>query len=222
MVNTTILAVDCDSAFIYTCAMKHISILVLHDATLTSIDGSVQLFTRVNDFLAYQGKNPFYEIELVGLSDLTTLNNGLYNININKRIDEIKKTDLIIIPIICGDFQKNLNANKEFNTWVVNQYKSGSEIASLCVGTFFLASTGLLDGKKCAIHWASKNDFRAMFPKVNVIEDVIMTEENGIYTHPSSSSTRCWWSAPGKSARFDRHRGWLVTRRRKGCPRRAT
>jgi transcriptional regulator GlxA family with amidase domain len=182
LVKATILPVDCDNAFIYTCAMKHISILALHDATMTSIDGSVQLFTRVNDFLAYQEKNPFYEIELIGLSGLTTLNNGLYNININKRIDEIKKTDLIIIPIICGDFKKNLEANKEFNAWVVEQYKLGSEIASLCVGTFFLASTGLLDGKKCAIHWASKNDFQAMFPKANVIHDVIMTEEDGIYT----------------------------------------
>jgi transcriptional regulator GlxA family with amidase domain len=162
--------------------MKHISILALHDATMTSIDGSVQLFTRVNDFLAYQGKNHFYKIELVGLSDLITLNNGLYNINTDKRIDEIKKTDLIIIPIICGDFQKILKANEAFSAWVINQYKSGSEIASLCVGTFFLASTGLLDGKKCATHWASKDEFKGMFPKVNVVEDIIITEENGIYT----------------------------------------
>jgi transcriptional regulator GlxA family with amidase domain len=162
--------------------MKHISILALHDATMTSIDGSVQLFTRVNDFLSYQGKKSFYKIELVGLSDLTTLNNGLYNINANKRIDEIEKTDLIIIPIICGDIPKVLKANKEFSAWLIKQYKSGSEIASLCVGSFFLASTGLLDGKKCSAHWASKNDFQAMFPKVNVIEDIIMTEENGIYT----------------------------------------
>ena len=162
--------------------MKHISILVLHDATMTSIDGSLQLFTRVNDFLSYQGRPPFYKIELVGLSDLTTLNNGLYNININKQITQIKKTDLIIIPIICGDIPKVLKANKDFCAWLIKQYKSGAEVASLCVGSFFLASTGLLDGKKCSTHWASKNDFQAMFPKVNIIEDTIMTEENGIYT----------------------------------------
>jgi transcriptional regulator GlxA family with amidase domain len=162
--------------------MKHISILALHDATMTSIDGAVQLFTRVNDFLSYQGKKPFYKIELVGLSDLTTLNNGLYSIHINKQINEVKKTDLIIIPIICGDIPKVVKANNEFSDWLVKQYKSGSEIASLCVGSFFLASTGLLDGKKCSTHWASKNDFQAMFPKVNVIEDTILTEENGIYT----------------------------------------
>jgi transcriptional regulator GlxA family with amidase domain len=166
----------------YICAMKHISILALHDATMTSIDGTVQLFTRVNDFLAYEGKNPFYKIELVGLSELPILNDGLYNINIHKRIDEVKKTDLIIIPIICGDFPKVLKANEEFTTWLIKQYKSGSEIASLCVGSFFLASTGLLDGKRCATHWASKNDFQAMFPQVNLIEDIIMTDENGIYT----------------------------------------
>jgi transcriptional regulator GlxA family with amidase domain len=92
------------------------------------------------------------------------------------------ETDLIIIPIICGDIPKMLKTNVEFSAWLIKQYKSGSEIASLCVGSFFLASTGLLDGKKCAAHWASKSDFQAMFPNVNVIEDSIMTEENGIYT----------------------------------------
>jgi transcriptional regulator GlxA family with amidase domain len=162
--------------------MKHISILVLHDATMTSIDGTVQLFTRVNDFLSYQGKKSFYKIELVGLSDLTTLNGGLYSINNSKRIGEIEMTDLIIIPIICGDIPEVLKANQEFGAWLIRQYKAGAEIASLCVGSFFLASTGLLDGKKCATHWASKNDFQALFPKVNVIEDTIMTEEDGIYT----------------------------------------
>jgi transcriptional regulator GlxA family with amidase domain len=162
--------------------MKHISILILEGATMTSVDGSLQLFSRINDFLKYSGKEPFYSLELIGISDYTVLNDGLYNIKSNKVLNEIKKTDLIIIPIICGDFTKMINANHEFVGWIKNQYHSGSEIASLCVGSFFLASTGLLDGKNCATHWASKNDFQNMFPKVNVIDDTIITEENGIYT----------------------------------------
>ena len=54
--------------------MKHISILPLYDATLTSIDSSHQLLTRVNDFMKYQGKPPFYNVEIVGLEKETKLN----------------------------------------------------------------------------------------------------------------------------------------------------
>jgi transcriptional regulator GlxA family with amidase domain len=62
------------------------------------------------------------------------------------------------------------------------QYRNHCEIVCLCVGSFFLAGTGLLDRRKCAIHWAAKNDFQAMFPNVNVIDDRIITDENRIYT----------------------------------------
>ena len=162
--------------------MKHISILALKDATMTSIDGSLQLFSRINDFRKYSGEKPFYRIELAGLTEQTSLNEELYIINVNKKISEIKKTDLIIIPIICGDFSKTLKSNEGFCDWIKEQYHKGAEIASLCVGSFFLASTGLLDGRKCATHWAAKNDFERMFPAVNLIEDTIITDENGIYT----------------------------------------
>jgi len=162
--------------------MKHISILVLEGATLTSLDGTHQLFTRVNDFLNYSGQKDFYQVDLVAAKGQTTLNNGLYKISATKTINEKFKTDLIVIPIICGDFSKMIEANKVFADWIIEQYCRGSEIASLCVGSFFLASTGILDGKECATHWASQNDFKNMFPNIKVLQENIITDENGIYT----------------------------------------
>lgn len=162
--------------------MKHISILALKNATMTSIDGSLQLFSRINDFRKYNGEDPYYRVELVGLTEHTYLNEKLYRININKKISEIKKTDLIVIPIICGDFPKTIKSNEGYGDWITEQYQKGAEIASLCVGSFFLASTGLLNGRKCATHWAAKSDFEIMFPTVNLIEDTIITDDNGIYT----------------------------------------
>ena len=38
--------------------------------------------------------------------------------------------------------------NREFFPWIVDHYKNGSEIASLCVGAFLLAATGLSRWKK--------------------------------------------------------------------------
>src|SRR3954465_12773667 len=94
-VNTTILPVDCDNLLFYVCIMKHVSILPLYDATLTSIDSSHQLFSRINDFMRYQKKSPFYNVEIVGLGKKTKLNNGLYNIQTDKTIKEVFKTDVI-------------------------------------------------------------------------------------------------------------------------------
>lgn len=160
--------------------MKHVSILPLYDATLTSIDSSYQLFSRVNDFMKYQGKPPFYNIEIVGTEKNTQL--GIYSISNDKTIEQVTNTDVIVIPLLCGNFKKAINENQKYTEWLLNQYNNGSEIVCLCVGSFYLASTGLLDEKKCAVHWAAKNEFAEYFPKVNIIDNSIITDEKGIYT----------------------------------------
>src|SRR6476469_1635660 len=162
--------------------MKHVSILPLYDATMTSIDSSHQILTRVNDFMKYQGKAPFYNVEIVGLEENTEINGGLYNIHVNKTIRQVEKTDMVVLPLLCGDFPKAIAENKGYVNWVINQYHKNAEILCLCVGSFFLASTGLLKDRKCAVHWAAKNEFKAMFPDVKIIDDSIITDEKGIYT----------------------------------------
>ncbi|MVN20759.1 helix-turn-helix domain-containing protein [Mucilaginibacter sp. HMF7410] len=162
--------------------MKHVSILPLYDATLTSIDSSYQLFSRVNDFMKYQGKPPFYKIEVTGLTKSTKFSNGLYKISTQMTVNQIKKTDVIVLPLLCGNFKKAIQENKKYTDWLIAQYHSGAEIVCLCVGSFYLASTGLLNNKKCAVHWAAKNEFKEMFPNVKIIDDSIITDERGIYT----------------------------------------
>jgi transcriptional regulator GlxA family with amidase domain len=162
--------------------MKHVSILALSDATMSCIDSTYQILNRVNDFLKYQGREPFYRVEIVGAHEMETLNSRLYRINVDTIIDKLPKTDMVVIPLLCGDFTKALENNKPYAPWLLQQYRTGAEIVSLCVGSFFLAFTGLLDDRRCAIHWAAKNDFTLLFPRVRVIDDTIITDENGIYT----------------------------------------
>jgi len=84
--------------------------------------------------------------------------------------------------MVCNGFESAIAANKDFAPWLTNQYKNGAEIAGLCNGSFLLASTGLLSGKNCSVHWATANEFAVMFPQVNVINDKIITYDQGIYT----------------------------------------
>jgi transcriptional regulator GlxA family with amidase domain len=132
--------------------------------------------------MRYQSKPPFYNIEIVGLAGDTKLSNGLYTICSGKTINQVKKTDVIVLPLLCGDFKKAIQENKKYTDWLIAQYQNGAEIVCLCVGSFYLASTGLLDKKECVVHWAAKNEFKEMFPDIKVIEDTIITDENGIYT----------------------------------------
>jgi transcriptional regulator GlxA family with amidase domain len=162
--------------------MKHISILVLDNITLTSLDSTRQLFLKVNDFLINKGEKPVFKIELVGRTKETWIHDGLYLIRADRLLSEVVETDLIIIPQLCGSFPRLVKQNAGFLSWITEKYNNGAEVASLCAGVFLLASTGLLKGRSCVVHWASVHEFRKMFPDVQVEESHIITDDRGLYT----------------------------------------
>lgn len=123
-----------------------------------------------------------FDVHLVGLEKETRQSHGLFSVAPDCLIGDVKSTDLIIIPAIHDDLEKAMERNKEFIPWIVQHYKEGSEATSFCVDAFFLAATGLLDWKQCATHWMHANNFRNRFPKVELVDQKIMTEEDGIYT----------------------------------------
>lgn len=163
--------------------MKHISILVPQgDCSLVNVQGTHQIFSEVNGVLARAGKPPMFKIQLVGIKKANSAINGLFTIHPDVLIDDVEHTDLIIIPAIHGNKNKMLEENKEFAPWLIHQYKQGAAIASLCIGAFLLASTGLLNGRKVATHWVEADNFREMFPDAILVPDKIITDEQGIYT----------------------------------------
>ncbi|WP_212003212.1 GlxA family transcriptional regulator [Chitinophaga sp. HK235] len=169
--------------------MKHISILVPKgDVALSCIEGSFTVFNKVNDFLAVSGKPPLFKVQLVGLARESETYHRLFSVTPDLTLDEVSKTDLIIIPAVNGEMDKVISMNQGFFPWVVAQHQRGAEVASLCVGAFLLASTGLLNGKKCATHWFAANHFRKMFPDVTLVSEKIITDEGGIYSSGGAAS----------------------------------
>ena len=169
--------------------MKSISILVPKgDVALSCIEGSFTLFNKVNDFLVARGKPALFKVQLVGLTKEAQVYQRMFKVYPDLILEEVKKTDLIIIPAVNGDMEKVIALNADFLPWIVKQHHAGAEIASLCVGSFILASTGLLSGKKCSTHWQAVHDFRRMFPDVNLVSEKIITDEQGIYSSGGANS----------------------------------
>jgi len=170
--------------------MKNISILIPQGETsLSNIEATYKMFSKVNEALAMSGKTPLFEVQMVGLNAETTLSNGIFTIKPGLLVENAGKTDLIIIPAVHGDLKKVISANQGFIPWIVRQYQNGAEVVSLCIGAFILASTGLLKGKSCTTHWLMAEEFRSMFPDVNLQPYKIITDEKGIYTSGGAYSS---------------------------------
>jgi len=171
--------------------MKKISVLVPESAVMQAIADPQYLFSAANQFLVAAGKKPLFEVELVGATPEVPLNFGTFSVKTNRQITDFTQTDLVIVPALFGDMASGVTRNQNLVPWILRQYAQGAEVASLCVGAFLLASTGLLDGKKCSTHWGFQREFREMFPNVEVEDGSIVTEEKRLY---SSGGANSYWN----------------------------
>ncbi len=166
--------------------MKHISVLVPSgNSIVDTVIAPYNLLNMANSYsmkLSKSQRKPF-KIDLVGLTLDPILYQGLFSIQPTATIDDIDKTDLIIISPISGDLVLEVQQNIEFVHWIKAQrIQNGTDLASLCKGTFLLAETGLLNGKSCATHWTAHDQFKQRYPKANLIPEKIICEDNGIYS----------------------------------------
>ena len=163
--------------------MKHISILIPKGQySIVNIAGSYQMLSWANDLYLQQTRQPLFNLEFVGYAKPAKDQLGFYTITPPKSIEEVTKTDLIIIPAVHGELTHAIRENNEVIAWVSKHHQEGSEIAAFCIGAFLLAETGLLDGKSCSTHWGEAPALQRMYPNINVKPENIVTDSQGIYT----------------------------------------
>lgn len=170
--------------------MKHVTIIVPEGEgnNLSSIVGSYKLFSKAYEYWKQKGNPEQFVIQLAGISKNIQFFDGVFEVKPHIHLADITKTDLIIIPSLNHNYTEAIKANQFLIDWIEKQYKQGAEVASICTGAFILASSGLLNGQSCSTHWSAVEGFKALFPKVNLEADRLITDEKGIYTNGGAYS----------------------------------
>lgn len=169
-------------------AMKKVFILVPQSAVTEAIANPRYIFTTANQFLRNQGQSEAFDVYLVGLEDTVRVHDGYCTISVDQTLVNADAADLVIIPALFGDVEVALDQNKDLVPWIQRQHEQGAEIASLCLGAFLLAETGLLDDRPCSTHWAYYDLFRSKYPNVSLQDGKIITDMDGIYTSGGANS----------------------------------
>jgi AraC family transcriptional activator FtrA len=64
----------------------------------------------------------------------------------------------------------------------------GARLLSICSGSFVLAATGLLDGKRATTHWRYSEALQRRYPQVRVDPDVLYVDEGQVLTSAGSAA----------------------------------
>jgi len=163
--------------------MKKVTIIAIHNTIATTVFGPMDVFYQTGQLWNHINGlplTPYFDVEIASFDGkpVRCLNNVL--IHPHKSINDVEETDLILIPSITN-IQKTIKYSVPILEWLIKKYHRGASIASICTGTFFLADTGLLNGKTATIHWGYVDQFRQMYPHVNLKPERLITDEGDLF-----------------------------------------
>ena len=165
-----------------------VTVFAPEKGVIEAVTPPYRAFKAANDFLISLGRSQLFDVEYVGLTGFVSANDGEYTIKTDRLLRDVDETDLLIIPPVYGDVADGIRMNNEAIPYFQKLYEKGCSVASLCLGAFLLAETGLLKGKKCSTHWAYLDEFRMRYPDIEVVDGAIITEVGNIYSSGGASS----------------------------------
>lgn len=153
--------------------------LILPQVHLLDLAGPDQVFLEANGY----GADFTVEYCSIEKSITTSSELGIAKLKLFNTVT-VNKGDYIFIPGSDVDYlnSKTIPFEKEICKWLNEGYQNGAYICSICTGAFFLARTGLLNGKKCTTHWKRTAELKLKYPAINMTEDILFTEEERIFT----------------------------------------
>ncbi|MGP4006304.1 GlxA family transcriptional regulator [Streptomyces sp. 4N124] len=129
----------------------------------------------VYDFAVVSAEGPALRTHVPGFTVSTPY--GL------ERLDE---ADLIAVP--AGSDYIGRDYPDELLDALVRATDRGARVLSVCSGVFVLGAAGLLDGRRCAVHWRQADELARRFPRAIIEPDVLYVDEDPVITSAGTAA----------------------------------
>jgi transcriptional regulator GlxA family with amidase domain len=167
--------------------MRRIAIVAFPGVTLLDISGPAQVFAEL---AAIELSGPGYALSYLSTSG------GLVPTDVGMMVDTADidsvrphQVDTLVIPGGPGIW--DIRKDARLMQWISQTLPKARRVASVCLGAFALAWTGILDGKRAATHWRYCPRLQDSFPKIRVEPNAIFVKDGRV------------WSSAGVSAGID-------------------
>ncbi len=159
--------------------MHAVAILALHGVIPFDLSIPCEVFGRVR--LPNTGDE--YDVRVCG--EAAEVRARGFGIRAPWTLDGLADADTVVVPGIEDPTQPVPDAAVAA---LRAAYARGARIASICSGTFVLAATGLLDGRRATTHWLAAGLLARRYPAVTVDPNVLFVDEGRIITSAGASA----------------------------------
>ncbi len=74
--------------------------------------------------------------------------------------------------VVCAGIEVRLEQPRQCHQWLWRHYRSGAHIIALSTAASLVAEAGLLDDKRCTLHWENISSFAERFPQAHPQESL--------------------------------------------------
>lgn len=160
--------------------MLDVTVLLLNDNLASTALGPIEVFHSAGllwNKLTGNTADPRFRVTVASVDGASVMTPYVVRLSPQVAIDEVKHTDLVVVPASGLNFENQFIQNAKLMPWLCNWHQGGAYIAGICSGAAFLAETGLLDGRQATTHWAVAEELAQRYPKVHWRSDLFITED---------------------------------------------
>ena len=90
----------------------------------------------------------------------------------------IRDDPVLDLLLACAGLNETHLDDPAAHTWLRGLARRGIAIGGISIGAYLLAYAGLLDGRRCALHWESLDAFAERFPRIRTTTEIFVIDGN--------------------------------------------
>jgi transcriptional regulator GlxA family with amidase domain len=110
---------------------------------------------------------------------------GTFRMTVPHGLDALAQADTVVV---AGVAEPTVPPPDDVLDALRGAAAGGARVASVCVGAFALAATGLLDGARATTHWAAAAELARRFPRVDVDPDALYVDNGATLTSAGAAA----------------------------------
>jgi len=165
----------------------NIGIYLYNEVEVLDFSGPFEVFTTAARVYTRMEPNApkLFEVFLIAEKEGLVAARANYNVQPHYTIQNHPKVDVLIIS---GGVHTHEMEKQNVIEWIAKLSPQTNLTASVCTGAFLLAKANLLDGKSVTTHWEDIPDLRAMFPSLDIKEEIAWVDNGHIVTSAGISA----------------------------------
>ena len=167
--------------------MIRVELVIYPEFKLFEAVSPMTVFHYANKHLELINRKPYYDVHLMSSVDYLVKSDTGASLPAHS-IFAAKPLAHTVLLVGSHDILTAVAKYPEISDWVREIAPQTKRLVGLCSGAFFLAATGLLDGKKATTHWRMSDALKRLYPKIEVDSDAIFIQQQNIWTSAGVSA----------------------------------